>query len=74
MDGSRIRSPDACSLESERSDHPDHPGYHCLTRAEKVDIVFALAAAGCGECCAEIILMLERDGADQDPMLERPKF
>jgi hypothetical protein len=35
-----------------------------------MDIMFSLAAAGCGECCAEIILMLERDGADQDSMLE----
>ena len=69
MDDSRIRGPATCSLESGGS---HHPGRHYLTRAEKMDILFSFAAAGCGECCTEIILMLERDGADQDPMLERP--
>lgn len=67
MDDSRIRGPVVWTPESERSNHRN---YHCLTHAEKMDIMFSLAAAGCGECCAEIILMLERDGADQDSMLE----
>src|SRR5579872_579047 len=45
-----------------------------LTRAERMDVVFSLAAAGCGEWSGEVILMLERVHAEEDPTSDGTKF
>lgn len=74
MSKSRIWSSDvpaAGSLRYETSSR--HSGYRGLSRAERLEIISLVAAAGASECSAWILPMLEHDDFGDDPAAEKPK-
>lgn len=42
-----------------------------LSRAERLEIISAIATVGMSECPAWIIPILERGGSDEDPRMEK---
>lgn len=42
-----------------------------LSRAERLEIISLVAAAGMSECSAWMIPTLERSGSDEDPRMEK---
>lgn len=42
----------------------------CLSRAERLEIISLVAAAGVTECSAWLVPMLERGGLDENPGME----
>ena len=42
----------------------------CLSRAERLEIIWLVAAVGVSEFSAWIVPMLERDGIDENPNME----
>ena len=50
-----------------------HADDRCLSRAERLEIISAVAAVGMGECSAWIIPMLEHGGPDEGPRMEGKK-
>jgi len=64
-------APAAGSLRYETSSR--RRGYRSLSRAERLEIISLVAAAGATECSAWIVPMLERDDLGEDPTMEKPE-
>ena len=70
----QISASDALSNDIGRRNKFDRPCNDArLSPAERLEIISLVAAVGISECSAWIIPVLERDGLNEDPRLERTK-